>query len=125
MKPPTISPTKAEAFFERTLSARLENGGRIEITSRGDSVSEVVELLTVMLPQIKFDGTEALDFSLCYWHLTEDLVDVEITTRDLVLDFDSKLAEAITRGLIRKVVKSFLAALARNNIQLRGERGEL
>ncbi|HXI70279.1 MAG TPA: hypothetical protein VNN22_07975 [Verrucomicrobiae bacterium] len=125
MKSLVHQPSEPEAFYEREISASLENGGNIQLIARGDSIGAVIGIITALLPQIPFNGDRSLDFNLRYWQLTEDLDDLEIKSQNMIVDFNAANGERIARRLIANVKKQFIKALARQQITLRGPKGEL
>jgi hypothetical protein len=118
-------PREPEEFYEREISATLENGGTIELTARGNSIGTVIGIITALLPQIQFNSLQTLDFKLRYWCLTEELDQLEIESYDMVVEFEAKAGATVARRLIANVKTKFIKALARQQITLRGPKGEL
>lgn len=119
-------PTNSEErYYEREIRATFENGGHIEMTARGDGVSEVLSILMAAVAVVKLNRDSTFSFRLSYWHLTEDCVDLEIAVSQCAVDFDEPDAMRTVRRMVKKAKADFLAKLAMFQITLVGPRGEL
>ena len=118
-------PTDEVEYYKREISVTFENGGRIEITARGDSIAGVLEILFSALSVVKLNHDHAFDLQLRYWHLTEDIESVEIKSRDIVVENYEEASMTIIRRMAADAKTSLVTSLWRHGITLRGERGEL
>ena len=118
-------PEETPAYYEREIRATFENGGAIEITTRGESIAGVIEMLLAIVAVIKLDGDRMTTLRISYWHLDEDLATVEVTGDASVGEFPEEVQASVMRRLAANAKSSLIRNLARHHIALRGERGEL
>ncbi|MDR3459585.1 MAG: hypothetical protein P4N60_19320 [Verrucomicrobiae bacterium] len=118
-------PSDEPAFYQREITATFENGGGIEITVRGESIAGVLEILLSTVAVVKLNPDRMFDVRLRYWHLTEDLDQVEVQSSECVVENYEDDPQRIVRRLAATAKASLVKSLARHGITLRGERGEL
>ncbi|MGA2178812.1 MAG: hypothetical protein ABSH15_04435 [Verrucomicrobiota bacterium] len=115
-----------DAFYERQITATFENGGAIQVMARGESIAGVIEIILAVVPVLKLDRELTLDVTLRYWHLTEDFQQVEISGAAYhVSESSTDAPQAIVRRLAADAKVRLVKNLARHQIALVGERGEL
>jgi hypothetical protein len=131
----TVQKHQADAepveFWERDIRCRIQVGGHMDCTAHGNSISFVLAVTCEAVMAAHHAGLfqdkeiHTVDVDLSYWHLTDDLKELEIKAGYAGIPKKRQSFNACLNHTVDQAKAEFMKALALAQIQLTGSGGEI